>query len=93
MSLVYVETKIELLDLSDLVRSVMKTNQDNKVVDNISAIYTENETKLPWLIGSSMIYDENQIKQHRDRLYSLLYVKIETELLGSIQPGVVCDEN
>ena len=61
--------KLNCWDLSDLVWSVMKTRQDNKVVDSISAIYAENETKLPWLIGSGMISDENQIEQHRDGSY------------------------
>lgn len=42
------------------VRSVMKTIQNNDVVDRTGAIYTKNETKLSWLIGLGMIYAETE---------------------------------
>ena len=43
-------------DLSDYVRSMMKTRQDNDMVDCIGAIYAENKIKLLWLIGLGTIY-------------------------------------
>ena len=33
-------------DLSDLVWCVMKTKQDNDMIDHIGVVYTENKTKL-----------------------------------------------
>ena len=48
------------------MKSVTKTKQDKDATDGISAIYAENNTKLSWLIRSSVNYDENQIWKLRD---------------------------
>lgn len=43
IGLVYTEIEIKLFDQ---VRFVMKTRQDNDVIDRISLVYAENETQL-----------------------------------------------
>lgn len=48
-------------NLSDQVRFVKKTKQDNDMINRISAVYVKNETKLSWLIESCLFCDENQI--------------------------------
>lgn len=37
----------------------MKIKQDNGLIDHTGVVYTENETKLSWLIESGEICDEN----------------------------------
>ena len=61
---VYFTSKLKLnyRDLYDLVRSMMKTKQDNDVTDHIGVVYAENETKLSWLIGSGVICEEDQTR-------------------------------
>ena len=36
----------------------MKNRQDNDLINHTSMVYTENDTKLSWLIGSGVGYDE-----------------------------------
>ena len=36
---------------------MMKTRQDNDVIDLTSVVYIENETELPWLIRPSVVCD------------------------------------
>ena len=45
---------------------MMKTRQVIDESDHISAIYTENEIELLYVIGSGVVYDENQIGQRRN---------------------------
>ena len=52
--------------LSIWVSYVIKTSQDNDVTDHIGVIYTENEIKLSWPIGSDVDYSKNKIKQLSD---------------------------
>ena len=51
--------KLNCQDLSNQVRSMMKTRHDNNVTNHIGAVNTENETELSWLIRSGAIYDKN----------------------------------
>ena len=37
----------------------MKTKQNNDMIDRIGVFYAENDIALSWLIGSSVVYDEN----------------------------------
>ena len=37
----------------------MKTKQDNKVIDHISAVNPVNEIELLWMIGLGIISEEN----------------------------------
>ena len=48
---------------------MMKNWQDIDVTDRTSMVYTENKTELLWLFGSDAIFDENKIRQRRDRSY------------------------
>ena len=50
------------------VWSVTKTIQDNDMIKGTGIVYVENDIELSVLIGSSVVYDENQIRQWRDRL-------------------------
>ena len=34
---------------------MMKTRQDNDMIDHIGALYAENNTELPWLIGLGFV--------------------------------------
>ena len=36
----------------------MKTKQDNNVTNSTYAVYTENQNKLSYLIGPSVVYEE-----------------------------------
>ena len=56
-------------DLFDWVQYVMKTRQDNDVIDYTGLVYTKKETELLWPIGLGAICDENQIRQRRDWSY------------------------
>lgn len=58
--------KLSYHGLSIRVWYVIKTNQDNDVTDHIGVIYTENEIKLLWPIGSDVDYSKNKIKQLSD---------------------------
>ena len=85
--------KLNYWDLSDQVLFVMKTTQNNNMNDHTSAIYVENETKLPCLIRPGAVYDESQITQRHHRSIGLVYTKIKTKLSGPIWPGAIHDEN
>ena len=39
---------------------MMKTRQDNNMVDRTGVIYAKSETKLSWLIGLGIIYAETK---------------------------------
>ena len=71
----------------------MKTRQDNDVIDYIGAVYTENDTKLSWLIGPGADYDENQIRHNVINHTDMVYVENETQVSSPIGPGVVFDKN
>lgn len=47
----------------------MKTRLDNDMIDCISTIYDENETKLFWLIEPGVVWEKNWTGQRCDRLY------------------------
>ena len=49
------KTKLNYQDLSDCVRSVMKTRQDNNMTDCISVVYTIIENELLGLIESGVV--------------------------------------
>ena len=53
--------KLSYRDRSDRVLYVTKTKQDNDVTNCTCEVYTENDTKLSWLIGPSANCDENYI--------------------------------
>ena len=53
----------------DQVRSMLKNKQDNDLIDRIGVVYTKNEIELLLSIGSSTVYDENQIGQRSDWSY------------------------
>ena len=38
---------------------MMKIRQNNDVTDCIGAVHAKNDTKLLWLIGLGVVYDEN----------------------------------
>ena len=54
------------------------------MINGISAVYVENETKLPCLIWPGVVYDENQTTQWHDQSIGLVYTEIETKLSGPI---------
>ena len=41
---------------------MMKTRQDNNLIDHTGTVYAEIESELSWLIGSGAICDENQTR-------------------------------
>ena len=63
------KTKLSCYDWSNWVQSVMKTRQDNDMIDYRGAVYIENDIKLSWFIKLGAICDEHQTWQRRDRLY------------------------
>ena len=63
------ETKLNYHGQSDKVWFIMKMRYDNDVTNRIGAVYTENETELPWSIRKSVAYEEKWTGQRRDRLY------------------------
>ena len=63
------KTKLSCHDWSDQVWYVIKTRWDNDVTDHIGMLYTENETRLLWLIELGTIYDKNQTKKWCDWSY------------------------
>lgn len=80
-------------DQSDRVTIKMKTRYNNYMTDYTNAVYAKNKTKLPWPIRLGPIYDENGIRQRRDRLYRSGLCQIEIELLRPIWLGVVYSKN
>ena len=61
--------KLSYYDQSDWVSSMIKIKLDNNVIACTGVVYTKNDTKLLWPIGSSANCDENQIRQLRDWSY------------------------
>ena len=60
--------KLSYCDQSNRVQSMMKTRQDNDVIDYKGIVYVKNEVELSWLIELSAVYDENQTRQRHDWL-------------------------
>ena len=58
--------KLNCQDLSNRVQFVMKTRQNNDLIDHPSAFYVENDTELSLLIESGVNCDENHIGQLYD---------------------------
>lgn len=56
-------------DRLDWVRYMIKTRQDNNVLNRTCAIYAKNKIELSWPIGLSAVYVEKRTRQQRDRLY------------------------
>ena len=46
-------------DRLDRMESMMKTREDNDVIDHIGVVYIKNDTKLLWPIRLGANYDEN----------------------------------
>ena len=42
---------------------MMKTRQDNELINHTGVVYIENKKKLFWSIKPGAIYDENQTEQ------------------------------
>ena len=59
MDVVYAENYIELLGLSNRVRSMMKSKLNNDVTNLTITIYVEKETKLSWSIKPGAVCDKN----------------------------------
>lgn len=57
VSLVYDETKIELLGPIWLSAICDEPRQNNDVTNHIGVVYVENKTKLLWLIRPGAVYD------------------------------------
>ena len=49
---------------------MMKTKQDNNVIDHIGEFYGKNDTELSWPIGPSAVSDKYKREQWHDRSYS-----------------------
>ena len=63
------------------------------MIDRIGTVYVENDTKLLWPIGSSVVYGENRKEQWCDQSVSLVYTEIKTELSAPIWSTTLYDEN
>ena len=50
--------KSDYQDLFDRARSVMKTKQDNNVIDWTNAVYAKNNFELWWSIRLSVVFEE-----------------------------------
>ena len=57
---------------------MMKTRQNNDVINRIGVVYIKNDTKLSWLIRLSVDCDENQIGLRCDWSYKYVYAENET---------------
>ena len=57
---------------------MMKTRQNNDVINRIGVVYIKNDTKLSWLIRLSVNCDENQIGLRCDWSYKYVYAENET---------------
>ena len=53
---------------------VMKTRQENDVIDRTSRFYAETNIELSRLIGSDANYDKNQIGQHITNHTDVVYI-------------------
>lgn len=58
--------KLNYHDQSDWVWSVMKTSEDNDMIEHICLVYTEIEIELSRIILPGAICDENQKGHWRD---------------------------
>ena len=54
------KTKLSILDLLDWVRFVIKTIQENNVINHTSLVYVETKTKLLRPIKLGMVCYKNQ---------------------------------
>ena len=61
--------KLNCHDLFDRVWYVMKTRQDNDMIDHTCMIYVKNDNEISYRMGSSAICDKNKSGQRRDRSY------------------------
>ena len=66
---IYEENETQLSWPIDRVWFMMKTRQENNVLDCISLAYAKTETKLPKPINSTTVCDENQTRQWCDQSY------------------------
>ena len=57
------KTKLSFLDLLDWVRFVIKTIQENNVINHTSLVYIETKTELLRPIKLGMVCYKNQIGQ------------------------------
>ena len=48
---------------------IMKTRQDNHVINHTSVFFKEYNTKVSTPIGQWVVYDKDETGQQRDRLY------------------------
>ena len=72
--------KLSPHDLSDQVRSMTKTRQDNDMIDGIGAVYAENETELSKSIEP--VQSMTKIRKDNDMIDCIgtVYAKCDTEL-------------
>ena len=63
--LVNAKTKLNYRDLSNVVRLVMKTKQDNIVIDWIDAVFAKSNSELWWSIGRGVVSEEKRTLQWR----------------------------
>ena len=71
----------------------MKTKQDNDVIDSTCAIYTKNDTKLSWPIGSGAHYDKHEMGKLYDWSCKCDLHRNEIEMSWPIILGLIYDEN
>ena len=72
---------------------VIKTRQDNNIIDHTGSIYTENEIELSWSVEPSVIHEKKRWDSDVTDYIGAVYVKIKTELSGPIELGAICYEN
>ena len=85
--------KLRCHDWSNPVRSMMKTRQDDDIIDHTGVVYAKNKTKLSWPIKPTAFYDENHIGKWCDWTYRCDLQENDIELSSLIGLGVVCNEN
>lgn len=56
---VYVENNTNYHDWLDQVLIIIKTRLENDVTGHIDVVYAKNKIDLSWLIGPSMVSNEN----------------------------------
>ena len=87
------KSKLNYKDLFDRVQSVMKTRQDNNMIDRTDVVYAKNEIDLSWLVRLGAVYNENQIGQCREWSYKCGPNWNEIKMSWTITLGIVYDEN
>ena len=80
-------------DQADSVWYVTKTRQDNDMSDHIGVVYVEIKIELPRLIEQDAFYHENEIRQWRDRSYSVIFIEYDIEMSWLIGQCVVYDKD